>query len=105
MLPLVLAVVFGTIQLAIWHHAVNTAHAAAAACVERARGYDSTAADGEATARRLLAQVRGLDAPTVAAIDDGREVRCVVGGRAPVLLAWGVGPISEAASLPKERLS
>lgn len=103
-LPVLLLVVFGTIQLAVWYHAANTAHAAAAACAERARGIDSSVADGHATALRVLGQVHGLDRPAVGVTDNGVEVRCTVTGSAPVLVPLGQGPISATVALPKEHL-
>ena len=103
-LPVVLLVVFGAIQLAIWHHADNTARAAASSCAERARGYDHTTRDGITAGEQLLSQVRGLDNPTVQAYGDGREVRCVVTGEAPLLIAIGDREISQTATLPKERV-
>lgn len=103
-LPVVLVVIFGAIQLAIWHHADNTARAAASTCAERARGYDHTVADGVAAGEALLDQVRGLDGATVRARLSGDEVRCVVSGRAPLLIAVGDRTISQAVTLPKERV-
>ena len=103
-LPVVLLVVFGAIQLAIWHHADNTAHAAAATCAERARGFDHTVQDGIDAGQRLLSRVDGLADPSVEAYGTGREVRCVVTGRAPLLIGFGARSITRTATLPKERV-
>jgi|GEM_PF-6969279 len=103
-LPVLLLVVFATVQLSVWHHAANTAQSAAAACAERARGYDSTAQDGSATAQRLLQQVHGLEQTSVRATDDGAEVRCTVTGTAPVIVTLGQGPITATVVLPKEHV-
>lgn len=101
-LPVLLLVVFGTVQLAVWHHAANTAHAAAAACAERARGFDSSAADGRATAEHVLEQVDGLDDPVVGVVDNATEVTCTVTGTAPVVVTLGQGPVTSSVTLPKE---
>lgn len=101
-MPVVLFVVFGAIQLAIWHHADNTARAAASTCAERARGFDHDLRDGIAAGERLLAQANGLNAATVRAHRTGAEVRCVVTGRAPLLIAIGDDSITQTAVLPKE---
>ena len=102
-LPILLLVVLGTVQIAVWHHANNTARAAASACAERARGFDHSAGDGDAAARRTLEQVHGLSEATVAAVDDGFEVRCTVTGTAPTLVSLGPS-ISQTVTMPKERL-
>lgn len=101
--PVLLLVVLGTVQVAVWHHGDNTARAAAAACAERARGYDHNAGDGGAAARRTLDQVRGLSEVTVTAVDDGVQVSCTVSGTAPTLVLHGPR-ISQTVTMPKERL-
>ncbi|MFW6600393.1 TadE/TadG family type IV pilus assembly protein [Propionibacteriaceae bacterium Y2011] len=104
LLPVLLAVVLITVQVAIHHHAVNTAQAAAAACAERAAGYDATLGDGVAAARSVLSQVNGLDDARVVAHLQPGAVRCVVTGSSPGLLTGGAAQIVRTASQPTERL-
>ncbi len=101
--PVLLLVVLGTVQVAIWHHANNTARSAASACAERARGFDHTLDDGAAAAQRTLDQVDGLTEVSVEVTGDATTVVCRVSGNAPTLVH--VGPqISQAVTMPRERL-
>lgn len=102
-LPVLLLVVLGTVQVAIWHHANNTARSAASACAERARGFDHTLADGAATAEHTLRQVDALTEATVEVTGDTTTVECRVSGTAPTLIR--VGPrVSQTVTMPRERL-
>lgn len=102
--PLLLVIIFATIQLATFHHARSTAQSAAAACAERARGFDATAADGERTGRRVITQVPGLSDPQIRVSLTNTQATCVVTGTAPVLVDLGSTAISATVTLPRERL-
>jgi len=102
-MPLLWLVVLGTVQVAVWHHANNTARSAASACAERARGYDHTLDDGAAAAQRTLDQVDALREVTVEVVGDATTVECRVAGTAPTVVR--VGPqISQQVTMPRERI-
>ncbi len=103
-MPLLLAIVIGTVQLATFHHARSTAQAAAAACAERARGYDATTTDGERAGRSVLDQVPGITGATVRVTVNAVVARCEVTGTAPLLLAIGPSAVGATVELPRERV-
>ena len=81
--PVLLAVVFGLVQGALWFHARNVASAAAAEGVRAARVETGTVQAGRARATAFLAGA-GADVLTNSRIEvtaDGERVHIVVTGR------------------------
>jgi Flp pilus assembly protein TadG len=55
--PLLLVLLIGTVQFGLWSHAAHVAQAAASQGLAAARVQGGTAAEGQASAERLLAQL------------------------------------------------
>ncbi|TDT34226.1 TadE/TadG family type IV pilus assembly protein [Naumannella halotolerans] len=102
LLPLLLLLVIGLVQLAAFWHARNAALAAAQLTAEHNRGHDAaiTTSAGERIAER-----GGLEHASIEVQRGVTEVRVTVRGVAPsVVLLPGVGVISETATMPRERV-
>ena len=106
--PVLLAVVFGLVQGALWFHARNVASAAAAEGVRAARVETGTVQAGRARATAFLADA-GADVLTNSRIEvtaDGERVHIVVTGRSISVLPGVPGlPVNQSATGPVERFT
>jgi Flp pilus assembly protein TadG len=86
--PLLLLLLLGIVQFALWQHATHIAQAAAEQGLSAARVQGGTAATGHTDAEQVLTQIGAgvLTGPTVTSAITGGQVRVVVAGHAePVL--------------------
>ena len=100
--PVLLALVLGLVQVGIWLHGRSVAGQAAAAAADRFAGSDDSAA-AEAVARGV-AERGGLAEVAVRASAAGELVTVTVSGRMPVFFDVGQSWVSESAVLPRERV-
>lgn len=103
--PVLLLVIFGIVQAAVWYTARNAAESSAAACAEAARGITATTADGRAAAASVAGQSGALRDISVDVRATGDEVTCTVGGQGAYLISFGPGLISTSVSMPKDRIT
>lgn len=103
LMPTLLALVLGLVQLGVWLHSRTVAGQAAAVVADlRASG---TAADGAARdAGRRVATSGGLHQVTIRVDTDADRLVVTVSGRAPLFLDLGQGVIIERAVLPLEQV-
>lgn len=86
--PLLLLLLLGIVQFALWEHATHIAQAAAAQGLAAGRVQGGGPAAGEQTARGVLAQIGTgvLQAPTVTTQESGARMQVAVSGYAePVI--------------------
>lgn len=105
--PLLLLLVMGIVQFALWSHATHIAQAAAAQGLAAARVQDASAARGDAAARRLLDQL-GHGPLTHARIDATRNAEAVVirvSGDTSAVIPLLHLPVHAEATGPIERFS
>lgn len=107
--PVLLLVIFGLVQGALWFHARNLAGGAAAEGVRVARAENGTPDAGRQRALTFLADAGGADVLTdhsVQVTGDGQQVRAVVTGRSISVLPGVSGPLVEqSATGPVERFT
>ena len=107
--PVLLAVIFGLVQGALWFHARNVAAAAAQEGVRVARVETGTAEAGRARAAGFLADAGGADVltdPTIDVTTDAQRVRVVVAGRSISVLPGVPGlAVEQSAAGPVERFT
>ena len=103
--PLLLLLVLGIVQFAVWAHATHIAQTAAAQALNTARAEGATAADGHAQARALLAQLGHtvLTNPHITVTRSARTAQARVSGRAEQIVPWLRLPVRAAADGPVER--
>lgn len=105
LLPVVLLLIFGGMQITVNQHGKQTALGAAQAGAEAQRVAVAPAGAGDAAARRVAAQ-GGLDDVQVTVITTATTVTVIVTGKAPVLFDVGtVGRVRASITVPKERVS
>lgn len=102
--PVTLLIVLAVIQFGVWYHAADIARAAAQQGVRTASAYASTADDGQARARRVLADNgRSLIRhPVVTPYRDGDLARVTVTGSALPVVPLIHLAIHESATAPVE---
>lgn len=105
--PLLLFMVMGIVQFALWSHATHIAQAAAAQGLAAARVQDATPARGEAAARALLDQLgRGpLTHPRIDAAHSGDAVVIRVSGNSSAVIPFLHLPVHAEATGPVEKFS
>lgn len=103
--PVLLLVIFGIVQAAVWYTARNAAESSAAACAEAARGITASAADGHAAAASVAGQSGALTDINVGVNTNGQQVVCTVSGRGAYLISFGPGLITTSVSMPKDRVT
>ena len=107
--PVLLAVIFGLVQGALWFHARNVAAAAAQEGVRVARVETGTVEAGRARAAGFLSDAGGTDVltdPTIEVTADAQRVRVVVSGRSISVLPGVPGPaVKQSAAGPVERFT
>jgi Flp pilus assembly protein TadG len=107
--PVLLAVIFGLVQGALWFHARNLASAAAQEGVRVVRVETGTVDAGRARAAGFLADAGGADVltdPTIEIFADAQRVRVVVAGRSISVLPGVPGlAVEQSAAGPVERFT
>lgn len=100
--PVLLALVLGLVQVGIWLHGRSVAGQAAAAAADRIAGQASFG-EAEAVARGV-GERGGLQQVAVSTATAGELVTVTVSGRMPVFFDVGQSWVSESAVLARERV-
>ena len=102
--PLLLLLILGVIQFALWEHATNLAEAAAQQGLSVARLQGETAQAGTAETDSVLAQLAGgvLVGPQVTATRTGATTTVVVSGHAESVVGIFSLPVRATAAGPTE---
>ena len=102
--PLLLLLILGVIQFALWEHATNLAEAAAQQGLSVARLQGETAQAGTAETQSVLAQLAGgvLVGPQVTATRTGATTTVVVSGHAESVVGIFSLPVRATAAGPTE---
>lgn len=105
--PLLLLLIMGVIQFALWQHAEHVAEAAAQQALSVGRLQGETAAAGQAEAETVLAQLGSavLVGPVVRATRSATETTVVVSGHAESIVGLFALPVRAVASGPTEILT
>ena len=105
--PLLLLLVMGVIQFALWQHAAHVAEAAAQQGLSVGRLQGETAAAGQAEGRAVLSQVGAgvLTGTQVSATKTAATTTVVVTGRAVSIIGLFALPVHAVASGPSESLT
>ena len=104
LLPLLLALVLGLVQLGVWLYS-RTVAAQAAAAVADLRATGPAAEESARETGRRIAADGGLEQVQIAVDTDAGHLVVTVSGRAPVFFDIGQGLIVERAVLPLERVT
>jgi hypothetical protein len=103
--PLLLLLILLVVQLAVWAHATHQAQAAANQALQSARLYHSTAAQGEADGRALLAQSGAtLTTSTITVARSADTVTVTVTATAMSVVPFLHPPIQIVMTGPTERV-
>lgn len=102
--PLLLLVVLGVIQFALWQHAEHVVTAAAQEGARAARLQGGTASSGQARAETFLIQlgVHVVTSPTVSSQRDAQNARVEVDGTAEAVIPFLHLPVRAVSSGPIE---
>jgi Flp pilus assembly protein TadG len=102
--PLLLLLVLGVIQFALWQHAEHVVTAAAQEGVRAARLQGGTAAGGQVEAESFLAQLGShlVTDPRVIAQRDGAQARVEVDGRVEAVIPFLHLPVRAVSAGPVE---
>ena len=102
--PLLLLLILGVIQFALWEHATNLAEAAAQQGLSVARLQGETAQAGTAETQSVLTQLAGgvLAGPQVTATRTAATTTVVVSGRAESVIGIFSLPVRVTAAGPTE---
>lgn len=105
--PVVLLIVFGSVQTALWFDAKNTAHAAASAAYFQARNNNSQGTDGISAGQNLIANTKsGLSDVNVSVDRTPVTVTATVTGQSSKLLSFlPMPPIRETVTGPVDRFT
>ena len=105
--PLLLLLVMGVIQFALWQHAAHVAEAAAQQALSVGRLQGESAAAGQAEGQAVLAQVGTgvLVDPQLTATKTAATTTVVVTGRAVSIVGLFTLPVRAVASGPSETLT
>lgn len=102
-IPVVLLLIFGIIQVGLWARGREVAFNAAVVGAEAASAASSS---GSATEQaRTFAERGGLGDVSVEISDDGEQVTARVSGREPALIDLGQTRVSQTVTRPKERVT
>lgn len=103
--PVLIVMLFGIIQGAMWYQAQNVAHAAASAAYNTARTSNGTPGSGQVAGDGVVAQHPGsLKGAAVAVVRTVNDVSVTVTGSAPTFVpGWGGPSVSQTVSGPTER--
>ena len=102
--PLLLLLVLGVIQFALWAHAEHVVTAAAQEGARAARLQGGTASAGQTQAQTFLAQLGGhvVEGPSVVAQRDARTARVEVDGTAEAVIPFVHLPVRAVSAGPVE---
>ena len=100
-LPLVMVLLLGAIQVGMLWHGRNTVRHAAAAAAEAESAYAPAPGSGQQSATQIAA-AGGITAVTVMVARSQGWVEVEVSGAVPVLIDLGMGHVTERASAPLE---
>ena len=101
--PLLLLLILGVIQFALWQHATHVAEAAAQQGLAAGRVENGTEAAGQIETDAVLAQLGVLTDPQVATKRTVGTTTVMVTGEAPSVLPFVHLPVRAVASGPTER--
>jgi len=101
-LPTLLALILGLVQLGIWLHGRTVAAEAASAAADLRAAGPAAGAEAERVARAIAAK-GGLFDVVVTTAEGSTTVTVTVAGRVPAFLDLGHGLVAEHAVLPLER--
>ena len=101
--PLLLLLILGVIQFALWQHAAHVARSAAQQGVAAGRVEGASEATGQSEADSVLAQLGVLSDPHVATRRTADETTVTVTGDAPSVLPFLHLPVRAVATGPTER--
>lgn len=106
-MPMVLLIVFGVVQGAVWYHARTVATAAANEAAAAARAENSTTGQGSAAAQTVMSRNSDvLRDSSVSVTRDANTVTVTVTGKAAVILTnWRIFNISQTVTSPRERIT
>jgi len=101
-MPTLLALVLGLVQLGIWLHGRTVAAEAASAAADLRVAGPAAGAEAERVARAIAAR-GGLSEVVVTTAQNRSTVTVTVAGRVPALIDLGQGQVTGHAVLPLER--
>lgn len=105
LLPLVMVMIFGVMQITVKQHGQQTAMGAAQAAAEAQRVALAPAGAGAAAAHRIAAQ-GGLTDVDVTVTTTATTITVQVSGNAPVLFDLGqAGHVQATITVPRERVT
>lgn len=105
MLPVIVSLILGLMQLGVTRHGIQTAQAAAQAAAEADRVALPTPGAAQSVAHRVATH-GGLTNVTVSIQRTTDTVTVTVTGKAPVMFTLGdVDVVTATISMPKERMS
>lgn len=104
LLPALLLLVLGLVQVGVWLHS-RTVAAQAAATVADLRAAGSAADPAARLAGQRIATAGGLEQVEISVAAGGGHLVVTVSGRAPLFFDVGQGLIVERAVLPLERVT
>lgn len=101
--PLLLLLILGVIQFALWQHATHVAKTAAQQGLAAGRVENGTEAAGQSEADAVLTQLGVLSDPHIATHRTADTTTVTVTGEAPSVLPFVHLPVRAVASGPSER--
>lgn len=104
LMPMVLLVIFGIIQVGLWAHGRTVAGNAAAAAAEEASLLHATSGAGAELGRRVAAR-GGLERLEVSVTVGATEVTATVSGRMPTFFDAGQTHVTQQVTRPRERVT
>lgn len=104
LVPAIMLLAFGGIEMGMWYHAHQSTIAAAQSAAETQRVVHPVPGSAQEAAKQITSRGGVRDA-RVAVRDDGATVTVTVSGRAPSMLGLHLPGLVSSASMPKERLS
>lgn len=104
LVPAIMLMTFGGIEIGLWYHAHQSTLAAAQSAAEAQRVVHPDPGSAQEAAERITSH-GGVRDTRISVSDDGATVTVTVVGRAPSMLGLHLPAVSSTASMPKERLS
>lgn len=104
LMPAIMLLAFGGIEVGMWCHAHQSTIAAAQSAAEAQRVVHPAPGSAQEAASQITSHGGVRDA-RISVSDDGATVTVTVVGRAPSMLGLHLPAVSSTASMPKERLS
>lgn len=106
-IPLLMLLLMGIVQFAIWSHATHVAQAAASQGLDAARVERGTSSDGHAAAAEVLAQLADgpLEDASVEVARDTDSATVRIAGTATQLVPFLTLPVHAEAAGPVERVT